>query len=67
MRRKQLGHTQAWLADQIEMDVTSLRGIECGRSCPKLPTLIKLVKVLETTFDALLADLVEDLPTETLD
>ena len=53
--RKLQGYTQEKLAEMIELETTSLSGIESGRHYPSLPTLEKIAKKLNielrTLFD----------------
>ena len=58
--REKLGRSQIWLADEIGMDYASLRGIEKGRSAPKVETLIRIAAALTISFDYLLAGLDPD-------
>ena len=53
--RKQQNLTQEKLAEMIDLETTSLSGIESGRHYPSLPTLEKIARHLsvdmETIFD----------------
>jgi len=44
--RKQKGLTQEQLAELIDLETTSLSGIESGRHYPSLPTIEKIARVL---------------------
>lgn len=51
--RKNQGLTQEVLAELIDIETTSLSGIESGRHFPSLPTLEKIAKVLNVELRSL--------------
>ena len=51
--RKEAGLTQEKLAELIEIDTTSLSGIESGRHFPSLSTVEKIAKSLNVEMKAL--------------
>ena len=51
--RKNAGYTQEELAEIIELDVTTLSGIESGRHFPSLVSLEKIAQTLNTAFVSL--------------
>lgn len=61
--RKEAGLTQEKLAELIEIETTSLSGIESGRHFPSLSTVEKIAKSLNVEMKALF-DFGHLLPTE---
>ena len=51
--RKQAGLTQEKLAELIDIETTSLSGIESGRHFPSMPTVEKIAKNLNVEIKAL--------------
>ena len=51
--RKNAGYTHEELAEIIELDVTTLSGIESGRHFPSLVSLEKIAQTLNTAFVSL--------------
>ncbi len=51
--RKRAGLTQEKLAECIDIETTSLSGIESGRHYPSLPTLEKIAKSLDVELKTL--------------
>ncbi len=48
--RKKAGYTQEELAEAVNIDITTLSGIESGRHFPSLVTLEKIAQTLNTAF-----------------
>ena len=51
--RKHCGLTQENLSEKINIDVTTLSGIESGRHFPSLPTLEKIANILNVDLQTL--------------
>lgn len=51
--RKEAGFTQEKLAELIDIETTSLSGIESGRHFPSLPTIEKIADKLDVELKAL--------------
>lgn len=56
LKRKQLGWTQANVAEKLELDTETISRFERGVSLPSLLTLQKLAIVLNATMSELLAE-----------
>lgn len=63
-RRKELGLTQAYLAEQMKMEPESISRFERGVTLPSLAVLEKLAGLLNTTIAALLAEYPEEVYPE---
>ncbi len=63
-RRKELGLTQAHLAEQMKMEPESISRFERGVTLPSLTALEKLAGLLDTTIAALLAEYPEEVYPE---
>ncbi len=50
-RRKYLGVTQEFIADQLEVNPSHISNIECGRANPSLTILVKMANVLQCSVD----------------
>lgn len=46
-RRKDLGYTQESFAEEMDINVNSVKYIEQGRRIPSLPMLLRLVRALK--------------------
>ena len=53
-RRKYIGLTQEQIAESLDVSVQMVSNLECGRKAVRLPSLIKLSKVLNVSCDYLL-------------
>lgn len=51
--RKNAGYTQEKLAELIDIETSSLSGIESGRHFPSLPTLEKIANILHVEMKSL--------------
>ena len=51
--RKQANYTQEQLSEIINIDITTLSGIESGRHFPSLPTIEKIADTLKVDLQAL--------------
>ena len=51
--RKNAGYTQEKLAELIDIETSSLSGIESGRHFPSLPTIEKIANILNLEMKAL--------------
>lgn len=54
------GRTQKWLADQVEVSMSTISQIKKGKQLPTLPVAIKIAKVLEKTVEEIWIDEKED-------
>ena len=63
--RKKIGLTQEKLAEMIDIETTSLSGIESGRHFPSLPTIEKIANNLNVEIKSLF-DFKHLLPIETM-
>lgn len=63
-RRKELGLTQAHLAEAMKMEPESISRFERGVTLPSLVALEKLASLLDTTIAALLAEYPEEVYPE---
>ena len=50
-RRKSLGFTQEFIANQLDMNPSHISNIECGRAKPSLTALVKIANILECSVD----------------
>lgn len=58
--RKKAGLTQEQLAEQLEMNKKHISNMECGKSSPSLPALIRICQICEVSSDLLLFGMVDD-------
>ena len=50
-RRQQLGITQEHIANVLEVNLSHISNIECGRANPSLTALVKIANILECSVD----------------
>ena len=50
-RRKSLGITQEFIANQLEVNPSHISNIECGRANPSLSALVKIANILHCSVD----------------
>ncbi len=50
-RRKYLGITQEFIANELEVNPSHISNIECGRANPSLTILIKIANTLQCSVD----------------
>lgn len=50
-RRKALGITQEFIANQLDINPSHVSNIECGRANPSLTTLIRIADILHCSVD----------------
>ena len=50
-RRKALGITQEYIAEQLDVNPSHISNIECGRANPSLTALIKIANTLHCSVD----------------
>ncbi len=50
-RRKHLGITQEFIADELGINPSHISNIECGRANPSLTALIQIANVLQCSVD----------------
>lgn len=50
-RRKSLGITQEYIAEQLDVNPSHISNIECGRANPSLTALIKIANTLHCSVD----------------
>ena len=50
-RRQQLGITQQHIANVLEVNLSHISNIECGRTNPSLTALVKIANILECSVD----------------
>lgn len=50
-RRKSLGITQEFIANQLDVNASHISNIECGRANPSLTVLIKIANLLQCSID----------------
>lgn len=53
-RRIELGYTQEYLAEKMDVSIQMISGTESGKKALKLENFIKFCKILETTPDYLI-------------
>ena len=53
-RRIELGYTQEYLAEKMDVSIQMISGTESGKKALKLENFIKLCEILETTPDYLI-------------
>ena len=68
MRRRQLGITQAELAELTEISESQISNIEKGRSFPKFNNLLMLCDVLDCNADYLISGIIKtDTPSQIIE
>lgn len=50
-RRKTLGITQEFIAEQLDVNPSHISNIECGRANPSLTALVKIANLLHCSVD----------------
>lgn len=50
-RRKALGITQEYIAEQLDVNPSHISNIECGRANPSLTALVKIANLLHCSVD----------------
>lgn len=50
-RRRGLGFTQEYLAEQLDVNPSHISNIECGRANPSLTALVKIANILTCSVD----------------
>lgn len=50
-RRKILGITQEYIAEQLDVNPSHISNIECGRANPSLTALVKIANLLQCSID----------------
>ncbi len=50
-RRKSLGITQEFIAEQLDVNPSHISNIECGRANPSLTALVKIANILHCSVD----------------
>ncbi len=50
-RRKFVGVTQEFIANQLDVNASHISNIECGRANPSLTALIKIANLLQCSID----------------
>ncbi len=51
IRRKYLGITQEYIANELEVNPSHISNIECGRANPSLTVLVKIANILQCSVD----------------
>lgn len=55
-RRKALGITQEFIAEQLDVNPSHISNIECGRANPSLTALIKIANTLHCSVDCFICE-----------
>lgn len=50
-RRKQMGVTQEFITEQLDVNPSHISNIECGRANPSLTALVKIANILHCSVD----------------
>lgn len=50
-RRKSMGITQEFIAEQLDVNPSHISNIECGRANPSLTALVKIANILHCSVD----------------
>lgn len=50
-RRKSMGITQEFIAEQLDVNPSHISNIECGRANPSLTALVKIANILQCSVD----------------
>ncbi len=70
-RRKSLGITQEFIAEQLDVNPSHISNIECGRANPSLTALIRIANILHCSVDCFISKeytyQIKTQKTETLD
>ena len=55
-RRQELGITQEYIANALDVNPSHISNIECGRANPSLTALIKIANILSCSVDYFISD-----------
>lgn len=54
-RRQQLGITQEYIANTLDVNPSHISNIECGRANPSLTALVKIANILQCSVDVFIS------------
>jgi transcriptional regulator with XRE-family HTH domain len=55
-RRKELGVTQEFIANGLDVNPSHISNIECGRANPSLTALVKIANLLQCSVDCFISE-----------
>lgn len=55
-RRQELGITQEYIANILDVNPSHVSNVECGRANPSLTMLVKIANILECSVDTFISD-----------
>lgn len=55
LRRRAMGITQDFIAEQLDVNPSHVSNIECGRANPSLTVLVKIANILHCSVDCFIA------------